>query len=242
MIPPSSNSLYKSGLILHQQERNSPTYQSYKQKNHDYVNTEYMLHTGSLATRGQTAKSLPMPGLVSKRSAAFEAFVQGTLTPTSLQNGHHKLNGHQSPSQFQQGNVNSSSAFQQIRQKPMLGQKTSSPFQQRSNSATLPFPRGHGGSPHLHNPGGHQTLHKQPPVQVILSNANSGSSYKSQIENKVKLLSSAQANPNQTYVSNMHVRVPSQESSIYSDTRTYINLGQPVAIAGSAEDFPCFNC
>merc|ERR1719420_397580 len=75
------------------------------------------------------------------------------------------------------------------------------------------------------------------PVKVVLSNGNTptpgqgstyGSSYQSTIENKVKLLSQ---NPNQTYVSNMHVRVPSQESSIYGDSRNYINLGQPVAIA-----------
>ena len=51
------------------------------------------------------------------------------------------------------------------------------------------------------------------------------------IENKVKLLSQ-QKDP--TYASNMHVRVPSQDSSIYSDTRTYINeVRQPVAIATS---------
>ena len=84
-VPP----VYKSGLVLHQQERNSPSYQSYKQKNHDYVNTEYILHTGSLTSRSSPAlrpaatmvhqKTRETKGLVSKRSAAFEAFVQGTL-------------------------------------------------------------------------------------------------------------------------------------------------------------------
>ena len=84
---------------------------------------------------------------------------------------------------------------------------------------------------------------QQQPVKVILSNGNnsisgsnnstSGSSYKSTIENKVKLLSQNHQNQ-QTYVSNMHVRVPSQESSIYGDSRTYINLGQPKAIATKA--------
>ena len=81
-VPP----VYKSGLVLRQQERNSPSYQSYKQRNHDYVNTEYILHTGSLASRGQTPTASTLgqqqPGekeLVSRRSEAFEAFVQGTL-------------------------------------------------------------------------------------------------------------------------------------------------------------------
>ena len=64
------------------------------------------------------------------------------------------------------------------------------------------------------------------------NNSTSGSSYKSTIENKVKLMS--QNHQNDTYVSNMHVRVPSQESSIYGDSRTYINLGQPVAMASKA--------
>ena len=44
----------------------------------------------------------------------------------------------------------------------------------------------------------------------------------------------SQNHQNDTYVSNMHVRVPSQESSIYGDSRTYINLGQPVAMASKA--------
>ena len=82
---------------------------------------------------------------------------------------------------------------------------------------------------------------QQQPVKVILSNSNGtpnpGSSYKSTIESKVKLLSQNHPAPNQDpqiYVSNMHVRVPSQESSIYGDSRTYINLGQPVAMASKA--------
>ena len=75
---------YKSGLILQQQERNSPSYQSYKKLNHDYENTDYILHTGSLAsrTKPQQNQSFPLKGLVSKRSAEFEAkttFLQSTL-------------------------------------------------------------------------------------------------------------------------------------------------------------------
>lgn len=223
---------YKSGLIYHQQERNSPSYQSYKQKNHDYVNAEYILHTGSLATRGQTTPTPnQLKGLVSKRSAAFEAFVQGTLQQNGSKTLPHNhvggaptptlTNGHKSP--FQIVN-NGNSAFQHIKQKSVVPSPTptannfenyrqakpASPFQsQRPPSTPLPA--------------------YQEPVKAILSN-NQAQGYKSTIENKVKLLSQ-QNNPNQTYVSNMHVRVPSQESSIYSDTRAYINLGGPVAIA-----------
>jgi len=62
----------------------------------------------------------------------------------------------------------------------------------------------------------------QTPVQVLYDKA---SGYKSQIENKVKIMNQT------TYMSNMHVRVPSQDSSIYSDTKTYIDVGQPIAIA-----------
>ena len=65
-----------------------------------------------------------------------------------------------------------------------------------------------------------QQQQTQTPVKVLY---NKASGYKSQIENKVKIM-------NETYMSNMHVRVPSQDSSIYSDTKTYIDVGQPVAI------------
>ena len=51
--------VYKSGLILQQQERNSPSYQSYKQKNHDYVNTDYILHTGNKVLKLAQGKVLP---------------------------------------------------------------------------------------------------------------------------------------------------------------------------------------
>lgn len=221
---------YKSGLILHQQERNSPSYQSYKQKNHDYVNTEYILHTGSLATRGQTTPTpAQLKGLVSKRSAAFEAFVQGTLN----QNGSKTLphnhggappptynNGHKSP--FQVVNNGNSSAFQHIKQKSVVPSPTPTANNFENYRQAKPP------SPFQRPPSATLTYQDPKPVKVILS--NNQASYKSTIENKVKLLSQ-QNNPNQTYVSNMHVRVPSQESSIYSDTRAYINLGQPVAIA-----------
>lgn len=252
-VPPQ----YKSGLILHQQERNSPSYQSYKQKNHDYVNSEYILHTGSLASRGQnSATPVQMKGIVQKRSAAFEAFVQGTL-----QNGHGyqksvpnlmSMNqsaspgpissGHNSPFQLVNNANTAQSAFQHIKQKSTMPNTTpsvtailnntfenyipktsASPYQQliaTRQGNTLNKPP----SPFQRNQYGDQ----QQPVKVILSNGSKTSSYKSTIESKVKILNQ---NPNQTYVSNMHVRVPSQESSIYSDTRTYINMAQPVAIA-----------
>ena len=264
--------VYKSGLILQQQERNSPSYQTYRQKNHDYVNTEYILHTGSLATRAQS--STPQKGIVSKRSAAFEAFVQGTLqnsphvqnqaVPNLISVNHHQqssaqqattvIAGHKTSFQMVKPTLNGSinSAFHHIKQKTAIPAASASallnnyenytlrsPNLRASQSATPTFTSSFGGT--IEN--GHQIQHQ--PVKVILSNGTgsshstptpstptlptAGSSYQSTIENKVKLLS--QQNPNQTYVSNMHVRVPSQESSVYSDSRTYINLGQPVAIA-----------
>ena len=130
-VPP----IYKSGLVLQQQERNSPSYQSYKQKNHDYVNTEYILHTGSLASRGQTSsvstlgqQQASQKGIVSKRSAAFEAFVQGTLQSGNGQKigqQQHKsvpnlisLNQQQpQPKSPYTITHNGSSAFQHIKQK-----------------------------------------------------------------------------------------------------------------------------
>ena len=132
--------------------------------------------------------------------------------------------GQKSPFQLVKPVTNSSngSAFQHINSSPNYTPKssTSSPFHQlRPMKPPSPFQQ-------------HQL--QQPQVKVLLGNGNSpstGSSYKSTIENKVKLLSQ---NPNQTYASSMHIRVPSQESSIYSDTRTYINVGQPVAIASRA--------
>ena len=122
--------------------------------------------------------------------------------------------------------------------------KSTSPYHQmnsmgRQSSCTpttksgSPFPRATSGGQFETGNGSAVQMKQQQPVQVILSNGStSGSSYKSTIESKVKLLS--QNHPNQTYVSNMHVRVPSQESSIYGDSRTYINLGQPVAMASRA--------
>ena len=66
-VPPPA---YKSGIHLQQRERN------FKKSHHDYVNDDYVLHTGPLAkAKGQ---SVIRSGLVSKRSAAFEEFVKGT--------------------------------------------------------------------------------------------------------------------------------------------------------------------
>ena len=131
-VPP----VYKSGLVLHQQERNSPSYQSYKQKNHDYVNTEYILHTGSLTSRSSPAlrpaatmvhqKTRETKGLVSKRSAAFEAFVQGTLQSGNGQKlgNQHKsvpnlisLNQQQPQQKSPFPMPHNGSAFQHIKQK-----------------------------------------------------------------------------------------------------------------------------
>ena len=89
---------YKSGLILQQQERNSPSYQSYKKLNHDYENTDYILHTGSLAsrTKPQQNQSFPLKGLVSKRSAEFEA--KTTFLQSTLQGSNGSLNTKSVPS------------------------------------------------------------------------------------------------------------------------------------------------
>ena len=213
-VPPPA---YKSGIILQQQERNL------RKSYHDYVNDDYVLHTGSLAkVKGQ---SVPV-GLVSKRSAAFEEFVKGTLqgiptvstTPT---------NGISKSPAFQLSTNGSAhtSAFHHLKQKPNSNYenytpKSMSPYHQ------LSFKQVNNG------------LNGYEPVQVVANPSPAptttlGSSYKSTIESKVKLLSQQK---DSTYVSNMHVRVPSQDSSIqsiYSDTRTYINEVRPVAIATS---------
>jgi len=270
-VPP----VYKSGLVLHQQERNSPSYQSYKQKNHDYVNTEYILHTGSLTSRSSPAlrpaatmvhqKTRETKGLVSKRSAAFEAFVQGTLQSGNSQklgNQHKSVPNLISLNQQQQQPQQKSpfpmphngSAFQHIKQKTTPPVAAGTTFENYSIKSTSPYhqlnsigrqpnatPTPKPASPFQRVSGQFDASQiQQQPVKVILSNGSlsngnnstSGSSYKSTIENKVKLMS--QNHQNDTYVSNMHVRVPSQESSIYGDSRTYINLGQPVAMASKA--------
>ena len=68
--------VYKSGILLQQRERNSNSRKTY----HDYVNEDYVLHTGSLANKvGKTGQSVIKAGLVSKRSAVFEEKVKGTL-------------------------------------------------------------------------------------------------------------------------------------------------------------------
>ena len=94
-----------------------------------------------------------------------------------------------------------------------LPNKSPSPYGQRQIIPDQPIYQNHPGQ-------AHPQQQQQQPVTVIQAG-----DYKSQIENKVKLMQGPQ-----TYMSNMHVRVPSQDSSIYSDTKTYIDVGQPVAI------------
>ena len=95
-----------------------------------------------------------------------------------------------------------------------LSNKSPSPYGQIQIIPDQPIYQNHPGQAHP------QQQQQQQPVTVIQAG-----DYKSQIENKVKLMQGPQ-----TYMSNMHVRVPSQDSSIYSDTKTYIDVGQPVAI------------
>ena len=102
-----------------------------------------------------------------------------------------------------------------------LPNKPPSPYGQRQSVQDQPIYQNHP-TPQLQQQQSQQQQQQQPPVTVIYPNA---SGYKSQIENKVNLKLM-----NQTYMSNMHVRVPSQDSSIYSDSKTYIDVGQPVAI------------
>ena len=267
LINPSSIK-YKSGLILQQQERNSPSYQSYKKLNHDYENfsdaAEYILHTGSLASRAkQNQQPLHnMKGLVSKRTAELEAknkFLQGTLqnnsavstlnqtSTTTLLNLSNTMR-HKSPFQIVQpknpasnGLTSSPSLLRGSTSNgslTTLPSKPSSPYASHRPTLNLPeqpiyqnhqvpFQQQH---QHQLQQQQQQLLQQQQlqqqqhltqtPVQVLYDKA---SGYKSQIENKVKIM-------NQTYMSNMHVRVPSQDSSIYSDTKTYIDVGQPIAI------------
>ena len=259
LINPSSIK-YKSGLILQQQERNSPSYQSYKKLNHDYENfsdaAEYILHTGSLASRAkQNQQPLHnMKGLVSKRTAELEAknkFLQGTLQNNSAVS---TLNQTSSTTLLNLSNtMRHKSPFQIVQPKsPASNGLTSSPSLLRgstSNGSLTTLPSKPSSPYASHRPTlnlpeqpiyqnhqvpfqqQHQQLLQQQqlqqqqhltqtPVQVLYDKA---SGYKSQIENKVKIM-------NQTYMSNMHVRVPSQDSSIYSDTKTYIDVGQPIAI------------
>ena len=227
-VPPPA---YKSGILLQQRERNS------KKSYHDYVNDDYVLHTGSLAkVKGQ---SVIRSGLVSKRSAAFEEFVKGTHPVTQGSHGlgmiPPTLPSHNgiSKSPFQlvangsaSGSLHSS-AFHQLKQQQQTAMmisnyenytpKSMSPYTQ------LTFKQVNNGYESVQVLASANAVTPTPPIQSAL-----GSTYKSTIENKVKLLSQ-QKDP--TYASNMHVRVPSQDSSIYSDTRTYINEVRPVAIA-----------
>ena len=101
-----------------------------------------------------------------------------------------------------------------------LPNKPPSPYGQRQSVQDQPIYQNHPTPQQQQQQS--QQQQQQPPVTVIYPNA---SGYKSQIENKVNLKLM-----NQTYMSNMHVRVPSQDSSIYSDSKTYIDVGQPVAI------------
>ena len=89
-----------------------------------------------------------------------------------------------------------------------MGRQSSTP----TTKSASPFPRATSGGQYETGNGSIGQMQQQQPVQVILSNGStSGSSYKSTIESKVKLLSQ---NPtNMTYVRVSYV--PSQESSIY---------------------------
>merc|ERR1711884_107681 len=77
--PPATNTTasikYNSGLVRQQQERNSPSYQSYKKLNHDYENTYHSLqhNNGSISKTNKSFPSQTLPGLVSRRSAEFES-------------------------------------------------------------------------------------------------------------------------------------------------------------------------
>jgi hypothetical protein len=152
-VPP----VYKSGLVLHQQERNSPSFQSYKQLNHDYVNTNYILHSssgGSSRVQSQGPKtSVPFKGLVQKRSAEFEAFLQGTLeggtTPRRGQNldNHNTVQNKSMPNLLlvaggggqQQPRRKSESPLQILQPKAILPQQPVSPFHQPPQQRNSPF-------------------------------------------------------------------------------------------------------
>ena len=225
-VPPPA---YKSGIHLQQRERN------FKKSHHDYVNDDYFLHTGPLAkAKGQ---SVIRSGLVSKRSAAFEEFVKGTHPVT--QAGSH---GGMIPTLPSHNGI-SKSLFQLVANGPASGSHSGSAFHQlkQQQQQTPIISNYENYTPKSMSPytqlAFKQVNNGYESVQVLAANQSAsttpttlGSSYKSTIENKVKLLSQQQQK-DPTYASNMHVRVPSQDSSIYSDTRTYINEVRPVAIA-----------